>query len=143
MLGIISGTDTEYKYKLPFRSVDLMRVGNVQHKSLKLVAVNLNWPLIQDLPIKVNDIVTDDILETIYQYNLNDVEITEKLYHALINDITVRWDVGLKYNIDLMSEPDSGMANRLLEKMYSEVSGISIKDLRTMRTERKIFTMKI
>lgn len=138
MLGIISGNDTEYKYKLPFRSVDLMRVGNVQHKSLKLVAVNLNWPLIQDLPIKVNDIVTDDILETIYQYNLNDVEITEKLYHTLINDITVRWDVGLKYNIDLMSEPDSGMANRLLEKMYSEVSGISIKDLRTMRTERKI-----
>jgi len=138
MMSIINEKDTEFKYRLPFQSVDLMRVGNTQHKSLKLVAVNINWPLIQDSPIHAEQIVKDEDLEEIYKYNLNDVEITEKLYHTLKDDINVRWEVGQKYGIDLMSEPDSGMANRLLEKMYSDASGIPIKELRDMRTERKI-----
>jgi len=138
MMSVINQADTEYKYRLPFQSVDLMRVGNTQHKSLKLVAVNINWPLVQDTPIKPEQKVKDEDIDEIYKYNLNDVEITEKLYHTLKDDINVRWEVGQKYSIDLMSEPDSGMANRLLEKMYSEVSGIPIKELKEMRTERKI-----
>lgn len=138
MTGILNNDKTEYKYNLPFQSVDLMPVGNVQQKSLKLVAVNLNWPLIQDLPIIYNTMVKDEDLDTIYKYNLNDVLITEQLYYKLSKDINVRWEVGQKYGIDLMSESDSGMANRLLEKMYSEASDITIRDLREMRTDRKI-----
>ena len=138
MMSIINNGNTEYKYRLPFQSVDLMKVGNVDKKSLKLVAVNLNWPVIQDLPFKVDSLIKDENLEKLFKYNLNDVEITERLYYKLIDDINVRWEVGQKYGIDLMSEPDSGMANRLLEKMYSEASGIPIKDLREMRTNRPI-----
>jgi len=138
MMSIINENSTEYKYRLPFQSVDLMRVGNIEHKSLKLVAVNLNWPLIQDLPVKIDSIITDEQVDLIYYYNVNDIDITEKLYHKLSNDINVRWEVGELYHLDLMSEPDSGMANRILEKMYSEESGIAIKDLREMRTERRI-----
>jgi len=138
MWSIIYNNNTEYKYRLPFKSIDLMKVGNVDKKSLKLVAVNLNWPVIQDLPIEPEGIIEDKDLDLMFKYNLNDVEITEQLYHKLIKDITVRWEIGEKYNIDLMSEPDSGMANRILEKMYSQESGITIKDLRDMRTYRKI-----
>jgi DNA polymerase elongation subunit (family B) len=135
---IINEETTEHKYNLPFKSVDLMRVGNVEKKSLKLVAVNLNWPVIQDLPYKIDAIIKDEDLDVLYKYNLNDVEITEKLYHKLIKDINVRWEVGQKYGIDLMSESDSGIANRLMEKMYSDMSKIPLKDLREMRTDRKI-----
>lgn len=138
MLSIINNDKTEYKYKLPFKSVDLMRVGNVEQKSLKLVAVNLNWPLIQDLPYTYDSIIKNEDVDTLLKYNLNDVEITERLYYKLIKDINVRWEVGQKYGLDLMSESDSGMANRLMEKMYSDMSGVPIKDLREMRTERKI-----
>lgn len=138
VMSVINDNVTEYKYNLPFRSVDLMRIGNVEKKSLKLVAVNLNWPVIQDLPYKVYSTIRDEELETLYKYNLNDVEITERLYHKLINDINVRWEVGQKYGIDLMSESDSGIANRLMEKMYCEISGIPLKELRDMRTDRKI-----
>ena len=137
-LSIINNNPTEYKYQLPFNSIDLMRVGNVEKKSLKLVAVNLNWPLIQDLPFKVDKIIQDNEIDEIIKYNLNDVEITEKLYHKLKKDIDVRWEISQKYNLNLMSESDSGMANRLMEKMYSDISGIPIKDLKEMRTERKI-----
>lgn len=137
-ISIIEADNTMYKYNLPFRSIDLMRVGNVEQKSLKLVAVNLNWPLIQDLPYTPDSIINDEDLNILYKYNLNDVEITEKLFDSLQKDILVRWQMGQKYNIDLMSESNSGMANRLLEKMYSEMSGIPQKELKEMRTNREI-----
>ena len=138
MLSVINDERTEYKYKLPFKSVDLMRVGNVEKKSLKLVAVNLDWPLIQDLPYDFDSTIKSEDVNTLLEYNLNDVEITEALYHKLSKDINVRWEVGQKYGLDLMSESDSGMANRLMEKMYSDTSNIPVKDLKDMRTERKI-----
>jgi hypothetical protein len=138
MMSIINNDETEYKYRLPFRSVDLMRVGNVEKKSLKLVAVNLNWPVIQDLPYKIDAVIREEDVETLLKYNLNDVEITERLYWTLHKDINVRWEVGQKYGLDLMSESDSGMANRLMEKMYSDASGVPIKNLKEMRTDRKI-----
>jgi DNA polymerase elongation subunit (family B) len=135
---IIKDDFFEFKYRLPFKGIDLMRVGNIDQKSLKLVAVNLEWPLIQDLPIKWDSKITKDDLDVLYQYNLNDVNITEALYNKLKDKIKVRYDVTTTYNIDVLNEPDSGMANRLMEKLYSNASGIPIAQLRQLRTERHI-----
>ena len=127
----------QYKYNLPFKSIDLMKVGNLQ-KSLKLVAVNLKWPKIQDLPIEWNNSITDDQLELMHKYNLNDVEITEELYKTLLPQIKVRMEAEKLYNAPLISESDSGMANRLMEKFYSEATGIDKKEFKKLRTERTI-----
>jgi len=135
---IISDDLMEYKYRLPFKSIDLMRVGNIDQKSLKLVAVNLEWPVIQDLPISNDKLITKEDLPLLYEYNLNDVNITEQLYEKLKDKIKVRYDITEYYKIDVMSEPDSGMANRLMEKLYTDASGIPISQLKKLRTERKI-----
>lgn len=130
-----------YKYKLPFQSIDLMKVGNLQ-KSLKLVAVNLKWPKIQDLPLPWNTTITDEHLELMHKYNLNDVEITEALYNKLLPEIKVRSETEKLYNVNLISESDSGMANRLMEKFYSEITGLHKRDFKDLRTERKIVNFR-
>ena len=135
---IIKDDLMDYKYRLPFKSIDLMRVGNIDQKSLKLVAVNLEWPLIQDLPLPVDSAISKEHIDLLYYYNLNDVNITEALYNKLRDKIKVRYDITEFYNINVMSEPDSGMANRLMEKLYSDTSGIPIQQLKTLRTERPI-----
>lgn len=137
-IKIIKDDYQEYKYRLPFKGIDLMRVGNIDQKSLKLVAVNLEWPLIQDLPIPVDSSITKDDLDLMYKYNLNDVNITEALYNRLRDQIRVRYDVTTTYGINVLNEPDSGMANRLMEKLYSDVSGIPVQQLKQLRTDRKI-----
>jgi len=130
--------DRPKEWGLPFKSIDLMKVGNLMHKSLKLVAVNLYWTKIQDMPLDHTHFVVDNDLETMHHYNLNDVLITEQLYYRLKDALILRWDISKKYNINVISESKSGIANRLLEKLYSEKSGISIKDLKEMRTRRPI-----
>jgi hypothetical protein len=136
-MEIIEGKSTRL-YKVPFSSVDLMKVGNIVRKSLKLVAVNLGWDKIQDIPIKPQDHLTVDQVQTVLDYNLNDVLITEELYYRLKNKIELRWEITNRYGINVVSESDSGMANRLLEKLYSEKTGIKIDELRKIRTPRDI-----
>jgi DNA polymerase elongation subunit (family B) len=41
------------------------------------------------------------------------------------------------YKVDVMSESDSGMANRLLERFYSDTTGLSYKEFKGLRTDRK------
>jgi hypothetical protein len=136
-MEIIEKKSTRFTNK-PFRSIDLMKVGNIMHKSLKLIAVNLNWGTIQDLPIDPEVPVRKDQLETILKYNLNDVLITEELYQRLKPKISLRWEITDKYKINVISESDSGMANRLLEKMYCDKTGIKLNELKKIRTPREI-----
>lgn len=135
---IINSEDRRRDYQIPFKSVDLMKVGNLLHKSLKLVAVNLNWHKIQDLPLHHDTVVLDKHLPLLHEYNLNDVLITEQLYITLKDALTLRWEISQKYKINVISESKSGMANRLLEKLYSDKTGIPIRDLKRMRTYRPI-----
>jgi hypothetical protein len=123
---------------LPFKRIDLMKVGNIMRKSLKLIAVNLGWSKIQDMPIKSQQYVTKDDIDIILEYNLNDVLITEELYNRLQDKLSLRWEITNKYKINVISESDSGIANRLLEKLYSEQTGISIQELKQLRTPRQI-----
>jgi hypothetical protein len=139
---IIKSDYREFKYKLPFRSIDLMRVGALYQKSLKMSAINLEWPLIQDLPLKPETIIKQEDINIIKEYNLNDVNITEALYDFLLPEIKLREDITKLYKVNVIDEPDSGIANRLLEKFYSESTGLKIQDFKNLKTPRKIIQFK-
>lgn len=134
--GIIRGENTYLKYNLPFQGIDIMRVGNIDYKSLKLMAINIKHDLVQDLPISWKDEIQDKDLQLILDYNLNDVIITEKLYFLLKDKIELRYHKSLEYNINLMNESDSGISNRLLEKFYSEETNTPIKYFKELRSIR-------
>lgn len=133
---IIHSEFREYVYNLPFKGIDLMKMGGYQ-KSLKLMGVSMKWPKIQDLPIPFDSIIKLEDVNTIRQYNLNDVLMTEQLYIRLLDRIKLRAEISELYNIDCYTESDSGMANRILEKFYSETSGLAKKYFKDLRTERK------
>ena len=132
---VIKGNTGKYKWGkgVSFKSIDLMRVGYLD-KSLKMVATNLEWPLIQDLPYPHDHYVKDDEIQEILDYNVNDVEITERLYEELETDIKLRGYMSKKYGENLMSDSNSGMANTLLDKEYAEATGQSYWSFKDDRT---------
>jgi len=139
---IILRDSKDYKYRLPFQGIDLMRVGNLDQKPLKLVAVNLKWPKIQDLPIDPDDLIESNQVDLLLKYNLNDVEITETLYNKILPFIKLRWDISKKYGVNVLDESDSGISNRLLERIFSEALNIPVKELRDMQTVRNKIPFK-
>lgn len=134
--------DTTPYIRIKFKSIDLMKVGNAVNKSLKLVAVNLKWKKIQDLPIEWDNEITEQDLQLLHNYNLNDVEITEALYYKLKSQLELRFKISKLYKVNVLSETDSGIANRLLEKIYKEISGQHPNEFKKLRTNRDIIHFK-
>jgi len=132
---LIDSDFTDYRYNLPFKFLDLMKIG-FYRKSLKLIGVSLKWPKLQDLPIPMNNVIKANEVDIIREYNLNDVLITEKLFYHLEDNIKLRFELAKKYKVNVFSESDSGIANRLLEKFYSETSGLQFKYFKGLRTKR-------
>ena len=126
----------EHMYQLPFKSLDLMKIGNLNQKSLKLTGTVFKWHKLQDLPYAWDHVIQDDEVDVILKYNLNDVEITERLMELLEPQVKLRFNISNQYNINAYSQTDSGIANKLLEKFYSEATGIPVQQFRTWRTKR-------
>lgn len=134
---IISTEYKEYIYNLPFGWLDLMKILGIK-KSLKLVGVNLKWHKLQDLPFTPDSIIATEEIGPLLSYNLNDVLITEVLYNAILPDIVFREEISTLYNINAHSESRSGIANRILEKVYSEATNLPRRQFRDLRTPRKM-----
>lgn len=121
-----------------WRSVDLMRIlaFDKMGVSLKQTAINLKWNKIQDLPYPPGSSIKKEDLETVLEYNLNDVLITKKLYETLTPLHKVREELGKLYRVDLSSASNSKIANILLEKIYTTETGVKIGQIKDKRTER-------
>lgn len=127
-----------------FMSLDLKKICRL-FKSLKSAAINLKWPLIQDLPIKVGSLIHEHQIDRLLRYGDNDVDITEAIflhgkiaYGASVRDeINLRVTVSKKFGVDVMNEDRSGIANRLIENFYSKATGTSIHVFKQFRTGYK------
>lgn len=137
---INEGSIKRLKYLKYFQSFDLMRIGNIQ-KSLKMVAINLRWPLIQDLPFSPLEDLPVSQFQEARNYNINDVKITQRLFQEMRKDINLRGQISFAYKTNVMDEPDSGMANRLLEHMYAEATGMPENMFIEGRTKRGVIQM--
>ena len=128
-----------YKNQDCFYSIDIMKSLGLR-KSLKLVAVSLKWPRIQDLPYEYDAIINindSKILNELIDYNFNDVLITEALFKHAIKDIELRYDLSVQYDMDLISDSDSGMANKMFTDIYARETHQSISDFEKKRTFRR------
>lgn len=122
-----------------FQTIDLMRVYNI-HKSLKLVAVSLKWYNIQDLPYKFNLPLQINQIDVVIKYNENDVLITKELLKHINKEVILRYNLSRIYNVNLLSESDSGVCNILITKLYKEKT--SIENFSDKRSHKRIIHLK-
>lgn len=122
-----------------WKSVDLMSILAFDKLgiSLKQTAINLKWYKIQDIPIDPFSSVDEGDLQSVLDYNLNDVLITKRLYEEITPIRELRDDLSNIYSIDMSSASDSKMANMILENIYSHELKMDIRSVRVMRTPRE------
>lgn len=136
------------QYQFPkdvkFKQMDLMKIMAFDKLGvgLKQVAINLKWHRIQDLPLPYDHMVKREELKLIHDYNLNDVLITEKFYHSILPQIELRERLSVLFETDLMNASDSRMANNILENFYTKQSGLDIRQVKDLRTQREQLFLK-
>ena len=93
--------------------IDLMRIAPGT-ASLKLYGARLGSRSVRDLPYRPDRILTDPEVEDVRSYCRGDLRTTLDLLGALEGEIALRRSLGEAYGLDLRSDPDATIAERVL-----------------------------
>jgi len=112
---IIVDREKPWNFDNAIWSVDLMPVlpGRM---SLKKLGVCLGHKKLQELPIRYDKDLTEEEKDIIRTYNINDLEITRKLYNHLLPELELRSQLSDLYRIDLRSKGEAQIAEMVLLK---------------------------
>ena len=123
----------KFKWNHSWIDVDLLKywskgLRKTKQLSLKSLAVQLNYPVIMELPIHHTKSVKKDEIPLILEYNsVHDVSVTKLLAQKMRDDIKFRLNVEKQYNVKCMSWDSPKIASNLIKKEI-ESKGVKTKD---------------
>lgn len=134
--------ETKFHRKSRWKELDLFKIHHFDNKakrtSLKAVGIALKHENIQDLPYDPTDYIdTEEKVYQIVHYNLNDVEITRKLFTVTIPKINMRIKFGEQYGLNVINANDPQIGSKLIQKYLSKALNIDSYELSKQRTFRK------
>ncbi len=97
--------------------IDLTEVspGAPTRPSLKLYAGRLHSRRMQELPIAIDERITEADRPLIKNYNANDLDVTLDLLHELDPQIKLRTLMSAEYGVDLRSKSDAQVAEAVIK----------------------------
>jgi len=92
---------------------------------LKIYGGRLSSPRLQELPIPHDAEIQPEQLELMRQYCKNDVQVTQMLFNALSQQVSLRRAMSETYGVDLRSKSDAQIAEAVLKAEYMRLTGDS------------------
>lgn len=134
----------EWEYLIP--QLDLYKINhfdnNAKRTSLKDLEFWMNYPKVQDMPIKHNEFITSEQIPMILDYNLNDVEATKKFYNLNKEKVELRKQLSKQYGLRLINANDPKIGSDIFLDLLSKDMEIDKKELRKMRSIRPSIALK-
>lgn len=120
--AIIYRDERQINYNPPFNHIDLIEVTPLGG-SLKLYGARLHSPRLQELPIDPQAELTPEEMLQVWEYNANDLDVTELVYNELRPHIKLREELGNIYGRDFRSLSDAQIAEQIITSEIEKVSG--------------------
>ena len=131
---------------LSIRQIDVFKLNHwdnpAKRSSLKWIQFSMDWPNIIDMPIHHTRNITEDQIEEVITYCINDVRSTKQIMFLSKSQIDLRRSLTEDYNIDLFSASEPRISKELFLHFLSKQTGIKKYDLKNMRTHRPKITVK-
>lgn len=132
----------EEEVKIP--QLDLFTIWHFNNRaritSLKKIEIAMDFENVQDMPIHHSEkIKTQDQVNEILEYNMNDIDATLKFYELTQPKINLRRGLLKKYGLKCLNYPDSKIGEELMLKLYCKRTGEDEKQVKKRRTHRKSF----
>jgi len=124
--------------------LDLFKIWHFDNKaritSLKKLEIAMNFENVQDMPYHhTTEIISQNQVDEILAYNINDVRATKLFYTKSINKINLRKGIITKYGLNCINYPDSKIGEQLMLKLYCEATGEDENIIKKKRTKRYSF----
>lgn len=116
--------EDNFKFKISKKidHIDLIEVAPGK-ASLKIYGGRMHAKTVWELPYVPDELITPDKKQEILDYNINDLETTELLYHTLIPQLELREKMSKEYGEDLRSKSDAQIAEAVINSRLEEKSG--------------------
>lgn len=114
----------EFKFKIyDTKILDLIEIAPLKG-SLKLYMARLHSKRLQELPFPPNKALSEEQKIIIKNYNFNDLDGTEELFHFMKERIELRSAMSAEYGLDLMSKSDAQIAEAVLIQEVTKINGM-------------------
>ena len=130
-------------WKMKVGQIDLFKLHHwdnpAKRSSLKWIQYSMDWQNILEMPIDhTAEIKTLEEIDTIIEYNVNDVQSTKEVFNRSKSLIKLRKELTDTYNINLYSASEPRISKELFGYYLSEKLNIPKRDLKQMRTHRTV-----
>ena len=114
-----------------------------KRSSLKWIEYTMDWNNILDMPIEHDtEITTQEEIDMIIEYCINDVEATEEIYNKSKSLIALRLDLSKRYGINLLNASEPRISKELFSYYLSKELNIPKRDLKQLRTFRRVIKLE-
>ena len=113
-----------------------------RNTSLKALQVSCGWDNVLDMPFSHTTLIDKVNLDSVLQYNKNDVEFTAYFYELCHDKVELRKKIGKKYNLKVLNKSDVVIGESIFLKYLSEAMDIPIRDLTEIRGKRADVSLK-
>jgi len=114
-----------------------------KRSSLKWIQYSMDWENILDMPIEhTTKIETQEQLNTIIKYCINDVVSTKEIFNRSHSQIKLRKDLTKKYGINLFSASEPKIAKEIFAYYLSRKLQISLYEIKKLKTYRSTIKLE-
>lgn len=133
-----------WKYANYFESMDLLTLqfSSKLRVGLKEMQVTMHYHNVREYEGDFDSPLPEDEIDSMIGYNVNDVDSTTELLNKLSKDIALRKFIEEEYGINAYSMDSVKFGETLLAQKYCELTGISKKQLETMRSPMDYIPLK-
>lgn len=136
-----------YESSLSVKQLDLFKLNHwdnaAKRSSLKWLQFMMDWKNLQDMPVDHTFIVkTNEELNQIIKYCINDVMSTAKIFELSKKQIQLRVDLTNEYGINLHSASETKISKELFLDMLHEKTKTAKRILKNSRTKRSVINVK-
>ena len=128
-----------WKYANNFKTLDLLTMlySKALRVSLKEMQVTMMYHNVQEFVVDWQKDLPKEQIDSMIEYNINDVMSTTELLNRCKEDIELRINIEDENNINCLSKDGVGIGVELLKQQYIQKTGISWDVLKDLRSEQE------
>ena len=133
----------KWKYMICFDSFDILTMlySNKLRVGLKEIQVTMQYKNVQEFVADWQADLPEDQIDSMIDYNINDVNSTEELLNRCKKDVDLRLAIEDEYGVRVLSKDGVNIGMKILTQKYLEKTGQTWYDIKDLRSPMDVIPL--
>lgn len=133
----------KWKYMVCFDSFDILTMlySNKLRVGLKEIQVTMQYKNVQEFVADWQADLPENQIDSMIDYNINDVNSTEELLNRCKKDIDLRIAIEDEYGVRVLSKDGVNIGMKILTQKYLEKTGLTWWDIKDLRSPMDVINL--